>query len=102
MLYGVKNAKCVIPWASNRLLSRFALINRPVGDGLESGGALLADDPPNMEKIPPLRTRSKIDPPTWGGGGHRGLAVGVFDCGLRFESPCTASYRSTSLFPSGP
>ena len=44
------------------------------------GGAVFADDPPpNREKIPPLRTRAIIDPPTWGG--HRGLVVGVFDCG---------------------
>ena len=37
---------------------------------------------PNREKTPPppgLGTRGIIDPPTWGG--HRGLVVGVFDCG---------------------
>ena len=46
----------------------------------------------------PLRTRGIIDPPTWDG--HRGLVVGVFDCGpigRRFEC---ALCRSTLTFPS--
>ena len=29
------------------------------------GGAVLADDPPNREKIHPLRTQGIIDPSTW-------------------------------------
>ena len=33
----------------------------------------------NREKIAPLKTQGIIDPPTWGG--HRGLVVGVFECG---------------------
>ena len=38
-------------------------------------GAIFADDPLNRENILPLT----IGPPIWGG--HRGLVVGVFDCG---------------------
>ena len=51
----------------------------PPGYGLHMAGLFSQTIPPNREKIPPLRTRAIIDPPTWGG--HRGLVVGVFDCG---------------------
>ena len=45
-----------------------------------------------MEKIPPLRTRRVIDPPTWGG--HCGLVAGMFDCG---GSNLTCAGTLTSL-----
>ena len=49
----------------------------------------------------PLMIRGIIDPPTLrgGGGGHRGLVVGMFDCGpivWRFEF---ALCQSTLTFP---
>ena len=55
--------------------------------------------PPLGRILSLLRTRDITDPlPTWGS--HRGLVVGVFDCGpkcRRFES---ALCRSTLTFPS--
>ena len=61
------------------------------------GGAVFADDSPNRGRFPPSRTWGITALPT--SGGHRGLVVGVFDCGptgRRFES---APFRSTFPFP---
>ena len=68
------------------------------------GGAVFADNPPNGEKIPPLRAPGIIvvRQTSWSGN-HRGLVVGVFDCGptgRRFE--CATCQSTLTSLPSGP
>ena len=56
------------------------------------------DNPPNREKIAPIDPGYNIIyPPTWGG--HRGLVVGVFDCGPTGRPFESALCRSTLTFP---
>ena len=51
--------------------------------------------PPIRETTPLLRTRGIFDPPTWCG--HRGMVVGVFDCGPTGRRFQFALCRSTAF-----
>ena len=55
-------------------------------------GLFFADGPQIGKISSELRTRGIIDPPTWGS--HRGLVVGVFDCG-----PTGRQFESAIEFP---
>ena len=64
------------------------------------GGAIFAEDAPTREKIPPPPVEDpgyNIDPPT--SGGHRGVVVGVFDCGPTGRCFESALGRTTLTFP---